>query len=120
MKATRLYNDTPYTVTLSWANSAKDLPTNSFHHFEDGGFELPRSGNGFVIAIQADDVYKATGYVTADGHSIWITSDDGQEDMYVRSTTPSTLIVLRVGVLISTDNARTGIVIGDWEVAPHN
>jgi hypothetical protein len=119
VKVTRLSNTTPYVVTLSWENNSKQLDANSWHQFEDGGYELPQERGLFLFSIGNDEVQKASGSVYTVGEMLYLHYAEGTEQMYTRPEMISDLVVFHVGVLLSADNVRTGIVIGDWEVAPH-
>lgn len=119
IKVILLQNKTPYAVKVTWGENSNQLASGGYMHFEDGGHPLPENSAGFEVEIIADDVMRPIASVFSFGSFIHLGYPDGPEAMYVRSNLTSQLVALTVRVFVTEDNGRAGIVIGDWEVAPH-
>lgn len=119
IKVTVLHNKTPYAVKVVWGNNSNQLDSGGYQHFENGGHPLPENSAGFEVEIIADDVQNPIASVFSFGDFIHVQYANGTQPMYVRSSLGGQLVVLTVAILLNADNTRTGIVIGDWEVAPH-
>lgn len=118
----RIYNRTPYTITVHWGSPSNSLEVDPTQYYEfPAATSLPSSSGSFKVEIAGDGLVHDWAYLWVDsaGHC-FSDFEDGTASMPTTNGNMGHHLVLLVYVLIHPDDAtREGIVIGDWEVAPH-